>query len=173
MTYGPLKGKMVHFTYDCRNRLVKAGDTEYTYDAENIRTSAVTPDYTEEYITDSTGSLSKVLEIKRVYKEEQIGYNIHTDKNFDREVYYYGNGLAYEKLYEGNTKVENEGNLFVYHYDHLGSTKLVTNKDGSIVSKYNYGTYGELLTTEYGYEISQSDDDSEEKPYNFKYSIDS
>ena len=64
-----------------------------------------------------------------------------------------GNGLAYEKLYEGNTEVENEGNLFVYHYDHLGSTKLVTDKDGSIVSKYNYGTYGELLTTEYGHVV--------------------
>ena len=39
----------------------------------------------------------------------------------------------------------------LYHYDHLGSTKAVTDKDGNIVAEFSYGTYGELLTdkTEY------------------------
>lgn len=34
MTYGPLQGKMVTFVYDCRNRLVKAGNTSYEYDVQ-------------------------------------------------------------------------------------------------------------------------------------------
>ena len=75
MTYGPLNGRMVKFEYDCRNRLIKAGDTEYTYDAENIRTSTKTPYYTEKYITDSVGALSRVLEVDRVYNKKQVGYN--------------------------------------------------------------------------------------------------
>ena len=155
MTYGPLNGRMVKFTYDCRNRLIKAGDTEYTYDAENIRTSTKTPYYTEKYITDSSGTLSRVLEVDRVYNNKQVGYNKdNSGKNFDHEVYYYGNGLLYQKSYlitekSGGTAGSNNGTLLVYHYDHLGSTKLVTDRNGKSVCKFDYGTYGELLTTEY------------------------
>ena len=134
MTYGPLNGRMVKFEYDCRNRLIKAGDTEYTYDAENIRTSTKTPYYTEEYITDSSGTLSRVLEVDRVYNNKQVGYNKdNSGKNFDHEVYYYGNGLLYQKSYSitvksGGTAGSNNGTLLVYHYDHLGSTKFVTDR---------------------------------------------
>ena len=134
MTYGPLNGRMVKFTYDCRNRLIKAGDTEYTYDAENIRTSTKTPYYTEKYITDSSGTLSRVLEVDRVYNNKQVGYNKdNSGKNFDHEVYYYGNGLLYQKSYSitvksGGTAGSNNGTLLVYHYDHLGSTKFVTDR---------------------------------------------
>ena len=40
MTYGPLAGVMTKFTYDCRNRLVQAGDYHYEYNSENVRISA-------------------------------------------------------------------------------------------------------------------------------------
>lgn len=36
MTYGPLNGKMTEFVFDCRNRLIKAGDTSYEYDMRRI-----------------------------------------------------------------------------------------------------------------------------------------
>ncbi|MBQ8923604.1 MAG: RHS repeat protein, partial [Lachnospiraceae bacterium] len=146
MTYGPLNGKMVHYEYDCRNRLIKAGDTEYTYDAENIRTATITPYYTEEYITDSVSALSRVLEIDRVYQNKYIQENKYNDgKSTEHEVYYYGNGLAYEKTYADNE----DDKTLIYHYDHLGSTKLVTDIDGKTICRFDYGTYGELLTTEY------------------------
>ena len=45
-------------------------------------------------------------------------------------------------------KTDNSG-TYVYHYDHLGSTKLVTDIDGKTICRFDYGTYGELLTTEY------------------------
>ena len=141
MTYGPLGDEMVHFTYDCRNRLIKAGDIEYTYDAEDIRISTSTPAYTEVYTTDSVTSLSRVLEIKRTYKN-------NGGKNLEHEVYYYGNGLSYEKLYD-NQENSVDSELFVYHYDHLGSTKILTDRDGEVTARFSYGTYGELLTTEY------------------------
>ena len=146
MTHGPLNGEMVDFEYDCRNRLIRAGDTEYTYDAENIRTAAITPKYTEEYITDSVSALSRVLEIDRTYQGGYIQDNEdNAGKSTEHEIYYYGNGLVYEKTYADNE----EEKTLIYHYDHLGSTKLVTDIDGETVCRFDYGTYGEPLTTEY------------------------
>ncbi|MBQ8924153.1 MAG: hypothetical protein IJ053_05090, partial [Lachnospiraceae bacterium] len=127
MTYGPLNGKMVSYEYDCRNRLIRAEDTEYTYDAENIRTATITPEYKEEYITDSVSALSRVLEIDRVYQDKYIQENKYNDCNYsEHEIYYYVNGLVYEKSYAD----KEDNNTFIYHYDHLGSTNLVTDIHG-------------------------------------------
>ena len=157
MTYGPLNRKMVHYEYDCRNRLIRAGDTEYTYDAENIRTATITPEYKEEYITDSSGALSRVLEIDRTYQGDYLLNNEDdTGKKTEHEIYYYGNGLAYEKSYVDNE----EEKALIYHYDHLGSTKLVTDIDGKTICRFDYGTYGELLTTEYMSDGSKTTDAS-------------
>ena len=133
MLYGPLDGVMTEFEYDCRNRLIRAGDTTYEYDAENVRSAVETPDYREEYVTDSVSELTRVLVITREYK---------TENKTDTEKYYYGNGLIYEN--------SSEVGVLVYHYNHLGSTTAVTDKDGKLVYSYDYGTYGELIiTTEY------------------------
>ena len=53
--------------------------------------------------------------------------------------------MVYEKTYADNE----EEKTLIYHYDHLGSTKLVTDIDGKNICRFDYGTYGELLTTEY------------------------
>ena len=53
--------------------------------------------------------------------------------------------MVYEKSYADNE----EDKTLIYHYDHLGSTKLVTDIDGEPICRFDYGTYGELLTTEY------------------------
>ena len=133
MTYGPIDGVMTEMEYDCRNRLIRAGDVTYTYDAENIRIATEAPDYVEEYVTDSVGQLSQILVIERIYKNET---------KTESEEYVYGNGLIYEK--------SSELGLLIYHFDHLGSTTAITDADGSLVYGYSYGTYGELAeTTEY------------------------
>ena len=145
MTYGPLNGEMVQYEYDCRNRLIQAGDEEYTYDAEGVRLNTITSDYKEEYITDSVGSLSRVLEVSRTYNDDI--------DDASREVYFYGSGLGYEKLYDST---DADSRVLVYHYDHLGSTRLITDENGDIVVGYRYGTYGELLPTE---NMDSSEDD--------------
>ena len=53
--------------------------------------------------------------------------------------------MVYEKSYADNE----EDKTLIYHYDHLGSTKHVTDIDGEPICRFDYGTYGELLTTEY------------------------
>ena len=60
--------------------------------------------------------------------------------------------MVYEKSYDsldGYTNSIGNSNVYVYHYDHLGSTRLVTDIDGKTICRFDYGTYGELLTTEY------------------------
>ena len=53
--------------------------------------------------------------------------------------YYYGaEGLAAQ--YNSGT-----GKYYAYHYDNIGSTTLITAKDGHAVERFSYGTYGELL----------------------------
>lgn len=62
MTYGPLDGEMVDFTYDARNRLIEAGTTTYQYDAENNRIGKTENGKQTTYIVDTTSSaLSRVL----------------------------------------------------------------------------------------------------------------
>ena len=129
MIYGPLDGRMVEFEYDCRNRLIRAGDTLYEYDAENNRIAVETPEYREEYVIDSSQELTRILEIERTYKKD-------SDREAERDTLYYGNGLVYEK--------NSVHGVLVYHFDHLGSTNAITDEAGEVVAKYSYGTYGEL-----------------------------
>ena len=150
MIYGPLDGKMTEFQYDSRNRLVRAGDIIYKYDAENIRIAAVYPDYTEEYVTDRESDLTHTLQIIRYHKNSEADEDSEADNNYlgsDTEnastysyevnSYYYGVGLIYEKA---------EDKILVYHFDHLGSTRNVTDENGDICYSFKYGTYGELLS---------------------------
>ena len=62
MTYGPLAGEMAEFVYDCRNRLIQAGDTKYTYDAENNRIGVETKEKKTTYVINTQPELSQVLQ---------------------------------------------------------------------------------------------------------------
>ena len=125
MTYGPVDGVMQELTYDCRNRLVEAGGVSYTYDAENTRIATTEDGLTTEYVTDTGGSLSRLL----------VAYEADNTET----TYYYGaEGLAAQ--YNSGT-----GKYYAYHYDNIGSTMLITARDGHAVERFSYGTYGELL----------------------------
>ena len=51
--------------------------------------------------------------------------------------YYYGIALIYEKEAD---------KIRVYHFDHLGSTRNITDEKGNICYRFRYGTFGELLS---------------------------
>ena len=146
MIYGPLNGKMTEFEYDSRNRLIRAGDVKYRYDAENVRIAADYPEYTEEYVIDRENAPSRTLQIIRTDKNsgaDNSGTNSGTDKEAgigysDSEInYYYGIALIYEKEAD---------KIRVYHFDHLGSTRNITDEKGNICYRFRYGTFGELLS---------------------------
>ena len=44
--------------------------------------------------------------------------------------------------YTGMSAVLDEENQTYFHYDHLGNTRLITDKDGNIVNRISYAAYG-------------------------------
>ena len=157
MTYGPSslitdtdKAEFYEYTYDCRNRLIKAGNkkdgyTEYSYDAENNRIELKTKDYTKDYVVESASSeYSRVLSETITYTKDETKNNIK---------YVYGNGLISE--YNGNL-------ISNYHFNHLGSTIAITDKDGKVTNRYEYGVYGNLTA---------KNSDNKEFLYNGEYGV--
>ena len=141
MTYGPVGVQMTELSYDARNRLVKAGKVSYTYDCENIRIATTEDGITTEYVTDTGGSLSRML----------IAYeDVGTAGESETHYYYGAEGLACQLSVESgddnSSDTDNISNYFLYHYDNIGSTTLITDKTGKTVETFAYGTYGELLT---------------------------
>lgn len=139
MTYGPLNGKMTTFHYDCRNRLIKAGGITYTYDAENNRIASTENGTTTEYLIDTRPQLSQVL---CEYQNQQQTVR-----------YTYGNGQLISQTQDQGEETET-GQTLYFHYDNLGSTRVLTDQNGAITGTYTYGIYGELLsgdTSQTGY----------------------
>ncbi len=181
MIYGPLNGEMTEFTYDCRNRLISAGEVSYSYDAENIRTTVENENYKEQYVTDRVSSLSRVLQIIRTDKTNNKNGSETTQ-------YVYGLGLIYEKGASENTSRNNNSSdkpntqyskntaesdrLLIYHFDQLGSTRKITDRAGRLLYSFSYGTYGELLSIRSG-EKSETEltlaELQSEKPIYFLY----
>lgn len=91
-------GEWLNFTYDSRNRLVKAGDTLYEYDGENNRIAVTEGGKRYGYVVDSNYSLSRVL--AKIDPEGEITW------------YTYGKGLIGQ---------ENESGYLTYHFDKRGS----------------------------------------------------
>ncbi|MDD6071895.1 MAG: polymorphic toxin-type HINT domain-containing protein, partial [Clostridiales bacterium] len=126
MLYGPVDGVMQELTYDCRNRLIEAGGVSYTYDAENTRIATTKDGRTTEYVTDTGGSLSRLL---TAYEADGT----------TTEYYYGAEGLSAQ--YNDGTK-----EYLNYHYDNIGSTTMLTDITGKVMERFAYGTYGELLS---------------------------
>ena len=146
MTYGPLNGVMTEFTYDCRNRLIKAGDTTYEYDAENTRIAIQTKEKREEYVVDKNTTYSQVLSIT-TYEKNLFG---QFTKEKDSTIYTYGIGLiSQERTQKGedNEETTGSGEYYLYHYNQIGSTTQITNLEGKVIYTYTYSAYGERTGT--------------------------
>ena len=118
------------YTYDYANRLkkVEKNDTiigEYVYDGDGTRIQA-----TEDSVT--TTSIYSWLDI--LYEETMTG----------NAVYIYGPTGRIAK----RTTINQETNIFYYHTDHLGSTRLVTDSNKNVVSAAAYQPFGEPDTQE-------------------------
>ena len=138
MTYGPLNGEMTTFVYDCRNRLIQAGNTKYEYDAENHRTTVIknagtTSESRTEFIVDSVQELSQILQ-STTYQNGKV---------VEEQTYLYGNGLISQHSKES-------GSELYYHFNNVGSTTAVTDNNGNVKYSYEYSPYGELIKGTYG-----------------------
>ena len=121
MNPGPLNGKMVDFVYDARNRLMKAGDITYLYDAENNRIGMIEAGVKTTYTINPHANLTEVLQSKKGNKVTQ---------------YIYGTGLIMQVT---------GGEYATYHYDFRGSTVAITDGKGKVTDTFIYSPYGKLL----------------------------
>jgi len=120
--HGTLSNTSADFAYDSSNRLIFAGNLAYTYNAEDVRIRAVNGTTETTYTYDTNARLSKLLT-----KTE----NGVTTK------YVYGLGLiGEEKYYSFKT----------YHFDYRGSTVAITNSSGTVADRFQYDTYGKLIS---------------------------
>ncbi|MCR5701710.1 MAG: RHS repeat-associated core domain-containing protein [Lachnospiraceae bacterium] len=124
---------MANFVYDCRNRLIQAGDTKYTYDPENNRRGVETNEKKIDYAINTQPELSQVLQSTEIKGNKETA-----------TVYFYGNGLNSQ---------DNGNDYLTYHFNNVGSTMAVTDAKGSVVETYNYTPYGELIDGEYRQDI--------------------
>ena len=125
MLYGPLQGKMTNFMYDCRNRLIGAGDTAYEYDAENNRIAVTTARKRTQYVINTQPELSQVLQSATTGK--------------DTTYYFYGNGL---------TAQDDGTDYLTYHFNNVGSTMALSDDKGQKIASYEYSPYGQIISKE-------------------------
>ena len=109
------------FAYDSANRLIKAGNSEYTYNAENVRIRNLSGTKDNKYTYDTNRKLSRLL--------------TKTTNGFTTK-YVYGLGLIGE---------ERINSFKTYHFDFRGSTVAITGINGNITDTFKYDTYGKQI----------------------------
>ena len=123
LTFGPLERgaldrEWVDFEYDARNRLVKAGETVYRYDAEDQRFAV----QDTRFVVNSQPALSQVL-----VKSE----------GGQQTFYVFGLGLIGQ---------EAGGEYQAYHFDLRGSTAALSDVEGEVVERFHYSPYGDVIS---------------------------
>ncbi len=120
--------------YDGFNRLRQVNDSssgeiiaEYWYNHEGTRVKKV------EYNIDSNGTNATTY-----YPTDDFVQTHYTNGTIVNETYIKANG----KLL---ARIDDSGNVFYYHPDHLGSTTLVTNESGDVVEEIFYLPFGGTL----------------------------
>jgi len=122
MITGPLNGAMQPFQFDSRNRLNQIADTVYVYDAENQRIAVKNQSKVTQYVVNSQAALSQVL--------------VKTAPDGTLTYYIYGLGLIGE---------ETNGAYQAYHYDLRGSTVALTDASGTVVDRFQYSAFAQLV----------------------------
>jgi len=158
---------MTDFTYDCRNRLIQAGDTKYEYDAENNRIAVIKNAGTDDetitrYTVDSaSGELTQVVKSVETDKpgNEKILYYYYADNRLVAQEEYVSVDSTSVSVTDASDVqspttskklVAVKDTYLTYHFNNVGSTTAVTDKDSSVVFEYKYSPYGDLISGEYG-----------------------
>jgi RHS repeat-associated protein len=138
------------FTYDANgNRTQKTKGTDawvYTYDYANRLTKVEENSATlEEYVYDGDGKRIQVTDSSKTTIYIYSGLNVLYEETMNSAAtYIYGPTGRIAK----RTTINQESNIFYYHTDHLGSTRLVTDENKNVVSASTYHPFGDPDTAE-------------------------
>jgi RHS repeat-associated protein len=117
------------YSYDYDNRLVQviapnSSPITYKYDVDGNRVEATTTAGTTRYLVDTNRSLAQILAEYR------------TD----------GTPLASYAYADDLISMTRNGQTYFYHFDGLGSTRLLTDITGAVADIYSYDAFGNLIT---------------------------
>jgi YD repeat-containing protein len=157
----------VSYTYVDGNFLTSAGPTTYSYDLNGNLETRVQGGITKTHIFDSqdrlTGVSSPSLNIQYQY-DGLFNRVAKTDSGTTTQYLVDPNGVLPQVIAEmdraGNitayyvygsmglvSKITAAGSVYFYHYDGLGSTIAMTDSTGTMVNKYAYDEFGNLLNS--------------------------
>ena len=133
-------GITTNYTWDDENRLIAATiedasgvtqqEMQYRYNDKGIRVSSTVDGDETRYLVNEVQQFAQVLE---EYKPDSTVL----------VEYVYGHDLIAQEQVDTRT---------YYHVDGLGSTRVLTDANGDIVSTYDYDAYGELINSTGGVE---------------------
>jgi RHS repeat-associated protein len=114
------------YTYDYVNRLTKIEKNqsilgEYAYDGDGKRLQKTENNITTTYIYSG---------INVIYEANPTGWIS----------YIYGPTGLLAKL----TTIDQESNMYYYHKDHLGSTRVITDSNKTVIATFTYHPFGEI-----------------------------
>jgi len=157
----------VTYTINTVNEVTALSDgTSFTYDDNGNRTQKTKGPDTWAYTYDYANRLTKVeknSETLGEYVYDGDGRRMQVTENSVATIYIYsGLDTLYEETMTGTadyiygptgrlakrTVINEESNMFYYHTDSLGSTRLVTDESGNIVSAIAYHPFGKSDTEE-------------------------
>jgi len=120
-----ISGKNKTFEYDTENRLIKVDElgtiTTFTYDGDGGRVKKETPSGSTTYI----GSL----------------FEINSDNVTTKHIFAGANRIC-------SATATVPGTVAYYHTDHLGSSNVITDKDGKMAQHCEYAPYGTLTVND-------------------------
>ncbi len=121
-----LDSNVTSYTYNAKNELIgqnqNSEDTVYLYNTDGIRIGQASSQGQTLYTLDNNRSYAQVITEQRD-GSEAVSYT-------------YGDDLVSQKR---GTEVS------TYHYDGLGSTRVLSDSAGSISDEYDYDAFGEIL----------------------------
>jgi len=153
----------ITYTINSVNEVTALSDgTSFTYDDNGNRTQKTKGSDTWVYTYDYANRLAKVEKNSATmgeYVYDGDGRRLQTTENSATTTYMYsGTKVLYEENANGTaayiygptgrlakrTTINQESSTFYYHTDLLGSTRLVTDEDKSIISAITYHPFGEV-----------------------------
>ena len=126
--------------YDVNGNLTQDNQHSYSYDFDNHLIS-VDNGNTATYIYDALGRRIRKQTQSGVLNYYYAGNQIVEERNTDNTViatYLYGIGI------DDILQMRRNGQDYWYHKNHLGSVVALTDGQGSVVERYEYGPYGKL-----------------------------
>lgn len=121
------------FAWDARNRLTSVGFQRNG--SPDVSQFGYSPDGYLETIS-RTGQTERLIVDPHGAPRTQVLERILPDGSCVRYVYALGIGLLYEE--------HDDGSVRYYHYDQVGSTIALTDEQGQVVARAEYGPYGAL-----------------------------